>query len=170
MAGAAAQLEPGVHGLKRSDAIAFGHHTAGADFAGGDHLDVHAGVRQVAEHAPSGAGRCRHARTHGADAGNGGSILKQGAGPLGQQVGEGAIGGGAVVALEREADVAAAISMLPLRLHDAIEADARIGQGVAEGTGGTGFVGHVAHAHLGLIPCRGQSRALPDRLRRWAGG
>ena len=76
---------------------------------------------------------------------------------MGQQASQGAIGGCAVVTLEREADVAAAIGVLPLRLHDAIETDACVRKGMAESTGGAGFVRHVSHAHLGLIPVQGHT-------------
>ena len=58
-----AQAKGAVHALQGPDAIIFSHDAAGADFAGGNHLDVDARLRQGPEHAGGRAWGTGHAGT-----------------------------------------------------------------------------------------------------------
>jgi len=164
----APEAEAGMHRPQGRHPIRFRHHTTGADLTGGDQFDVEAGLGQVAEHAARRPGGGGHAGANGAHPGDRRALLQGGAGPLSQQGAEGLVGGGPILPLEREADVATAIGVLPLRLHDRIHADARVGQGRAEGRRGAGPVGHMAHAHLGLVAIEGDTTHL--RLAGAGGG
>ena len=88
------ELEAGVDRLQGCHAVLFRHHTAGADFAGGDQADVDLRVRQGPEHPPCGTGRGGHPGTDSTDPGDGITVLQGGSGPLGQQGCEGHIGAG----------------------------------------------------------------------------
>ena len=152
--------------------IGFGHHAAGADFAGGDHFNVDAGFGQAAEHAGGRAGGRRHARPHRAHPGDCHALLEAGFGPLGQQGLQGRLGPAQVVAAQGEAHVAAelvAAAVGALRLDDRIEAEARIGQGPADGGGAAGPVGNAMHRHLGLVPVEGDAAHLRFAQARRAG-
>ena len=156
----AAESEAGMDRLNGSDAIGFCHHATGTDFAGGDQFDIEAGIGQIAEHPASCPGCGRHACSNGTNAGDGGAILKLGTRPLGKQRCERLIGARALVPLEGEGDVAAAVGMLPFRLHDRVQTDARISEGGAEGCCSARLVGHMAHTHLGLIAIEGNAYLL----------
>ena len=112
--------------LQGSDAVVFGDDTTRADFAGGDHLDVDACIRQGPEHPCRCSGRGWHPGSDGTDPRDRRSLLKAGSGPLAQQGGQGLLRPTEIVAAQGEAQVTAegiAAAMGALRLHDGIEAD-----------------------------------------------
>ena len=89
--GVAAEPKGPMHHLQRLDAQVFGHHTTGADFTGGDQLDIDARIGQGPEHCCGRAWGAGHARPHGADPGDGRSLFEVGSGPLLQQASKQAI-------------------------------------------------------------------------------
>lgn len=126
MAFSSAELEAGMHGFKGFDAIGFGDHATGSDFTRGDQFDVHARFGKEAEHASCRSCGGRHPSTNRADAGYRRTILENGTGPLGQERCERLIRGCPVFPFHDEADVTAAIAVLPFGLNDRIKADAGI--------------------------------------------
>ena len=123
------QSESCVNHLEGLDASFFCHHTAGSDFTGGDQTDVDSCIGQRSEHAPRRPWRCRHSSADSTHPGNGLTILKSCAGPLGQQGGQGHIGAGTVVLAQDESDVARSVAVLTFRLNDRIQADTVVRQG-----------------------------------------
>ena len=120
------QAEPRMHGLQRGHTVLLGHHTAGADFAGGDQGDVDSGVREGAEHPPRRARGGGHAGTDGTHPCKRLTRFNGGPGPLGQQGCQGYVGAAAVLLAQDEADVAGPVAVLAFGLDDGVQADAPI--------------------------------------------
>ena len=83
MAFRSTELEAGMHGFEGFDAIGFGHHAAGADFAGSNQFDVYVSLGKEAEHSASCSCGGGHPSTDRADAGNCRPIFENGPWPLG---------------------------------------------------------------------------------------
>ena len=126
MAFRTAELEAGMDGFEGFDSIGFGDDATGPDFAGGDQFDVHSRFSKKAEHSARCSRGGRHPSADRADAGNCGPIFENGTGPLGKERRECLIRGCSVLAFHDEADVTAAIAVLPFGLNDGIKADAGI--------------------------------------------